>query len=142
METGIEIIKGSRHTDERGTLCFFNELDLSSIKRFYHIEHPDTKVIRAWQGHRYEQKWFHVLVGTFKIVLVKIDEWQNPSPDLPFEDFNISANDNLVLHLPGGYASGIKAAQPGSRLLVFSDFTLQQSMDDSYRYDKNLWYKW
>ncbi len=58
-------IKGGRHIDERGTLTFFNNFDMSPVKRFYVIDHPDTTIVRAWQGHKVEQKWFYVVCRQF-----------------------------------------------------------------------------
>ena len=47
------IIKGEKYTDDRGSLEFFNNFDMSQIKRVYFTTHFDTNVIRAWQGSYY-----------------------------------------------------------------------------------------
>ena len=60
------IIQGGQHVDARGKLTFFNDFDMGAVKRFYVIEHPDTETVRAWQAHKTEQKWFHVIAGSFK----------------------------------------------------------------------------
>jgi WxcM-like, C-terminal. len=65
------IISGNKHQDERGILSFINDFDMEPVKRFYTIFHHDTTVVRAWQGHQVEQKWFVVLEGAFDIALVK-----------------------------------------------------------------------
>jgi hypothetical protein len=41
----------------------------------YFIENISLNVIRAWQGHRIEKRWFIAVKGEFKIGVVKIDYW-------------------------------------------------------------------
>lgn len=135
----ISLISGGFHTDQRGALSFFNDFDMSNVKRFYIIEHPDTNIIRAWQGHRHEQKWFSVISGAFKMAVIKPDDWQHPSKDLMPEIYTLSADNPQVLHVPSGYATGFRALAEHSKLLVFSDATLQDSMKDDYRFDKDYW---
>ena len=65
------IIEGGLFKDERGELRFVNEFDLSEVVRFYQITHPSTAVVRAWQGHEKEQKWFYCLSGSFIINLIQ-----------------------------------------------------------------------
>lgn len=135
-------IEGEKHIDHRGCLHYFNQLDLQPIKRQYSLEHPDTHIIRAWQGHRFEQKWFQVTSGSFKVVITEPDDWEQPSEDLEYRDYILSAYDGFVLHVPGGLATGFKALEPDSKILVFSDFTLAESALDDYRFPGHLWYKW
>lgn len=137
-----ELIDAGRHVDERGALTFFNGLSLEAVKRFYVIEAFNTETIRAWQGHKKERKWFHVTEGAFKVVLVKPDSWDEPSQDLRYEEFMLDHKKAQVLAVPSGYATGFKALDKKSKLLVFSDFSLEESMEDDFRFDKNLWYKW
>ena len=54
-----KLIKGEQFSDNRGSLNFFNAFDMSEIKRLYEIEPIDDHIIRAWQGHQYEKKWFY-----------------------------------------------------------------------------------
>ncbi|MEO6133707.1 MAG: hypothetical protein ABIP35_01055 [Ginsengibacter sp.] len=142
MKKKVQIIRGGDHEDVRGKLTFFNEFDMKSVRRFYLIEHPDTKVVRAWQAHKIEQKWFHVLKGSFKLILVQPNDWTTPSPDLSFQKFILKKGDNKIIHVPGGFASGFQAVEPDSELLVFSDFAMADAGTDDYRFDKNLWYQW
>ncbi|MBN9300149.1 MAG: WxcM-like domain-containing protein [Filimonas sp.] len=140
----INIIHGEKYEDIRGILSFVNEFNLkaNNIQRFYNIKHNDPSIVRAWQAHKKEQKWFYVLSGSFKIVLVKPDNWTNPSSLLPYSDFILNSNEPKMLHVPGGFANGFKALEPGSIITIFSDFTLSESKIDSYRFESNLWYTW
>ena len=136
------LFSGRQHTDVRGKISFINDCDLTMAKRFYVIEPADTKVVRAWQAHQREEKWFYVMEGSFKIVLVRPDNWQLPSLDLPVEEYNLSAAKMQILHVPGGYANGFKALEPKSKIMVFSSFTVEESLKDDFRFDKDLWFKW
>ena len=138
----IAIIKGGNHEDVRGKLFFFNDFDLSKVKRFYVIEHPKVEIIRAWQGHKKEEKWFYVLDGSFKIILIKPDNWIDPSNKLETEEFIMHSENQQILYVPGGYANGFKALEPKSKIMVFSSFTIEESGNDNYRFDKDLWYNW
>jgi dTDP-4-dehydrorhamnose 3,5-epimerase len=137
-----ELTSSGSHTDERGKLVFFNDLDLSGIKRIYAIEHPNTKIIRAWQGHKVEQKWFFVIRGTFKIVLVQPDNWERPSSTLVTNEYLLTASNDQILHIPGNYANGLQAMENDSKITVFSNFDAQQSSQDNFRFDYRLWYEW
>ena len=137
-----DIIEGGKFEDGRGMLIYFNEFDMKGVRRFYVISHPDTSIVRAWQGHKKEQKWFYVLKGSFKVVLVKPDNWENPSTDLNPDEFILKAEANHVLYIPGNYANGLKALEPESRIMVFSSFTVDESSKDNYRFRQDMWYDW
>ncbi len=136
------LIQGAQHLDERGTLSFFNYFDMAPVKRLYVIEHPDTIIVRAWQAHKMEQKWFYVVEGSFKIVVLKLDNWEKPSKNLPVQEFILDSGMNRILHIPGGYANGFKALEAHSKLIVFSDFSIEDAGKDDFRFDRSLWYDW
>ncbi len=138
----IKIVQGGISTDFRGAISHVNDLDMSEVARFYVIRQSDPSIIRAWHGHQTEKKWFYALRGSFTTAFVKIDNWENPSKDLVPEIFHLSANDSKILCIPEGYANGIKAAEPDSELLVFSNKILSVALLDSWRYDGHLWVDW
>nr|WP_299381574.1 hypothetical protein [Allomuricauda sp.] len=133
------LIKGEVYSDERGTLRFVNQFDMSEIVRFYEIAPKDQTTIRAWQCHQFEKKWFHCLSGSFIINLVKIDNFNKPSDQLSPERVEIHAHVPEILEVPGGYATGIKAIAENSRLQVFSNFGLKASSEDDYRFPLEKW---
>lgn len=137
-----ELIVGGKHSDNRGIITFFNQLDLAPIKRVYFIEHPDVSFVRAWQGHQRESKWIKVLVGSFKVILVKPDNWEMPSIDLAYEEYVLSQDENEILFIPGGYATGFQALKSNSKMMILSDFSTNESKGDDFRFDLNLWYNW
>ncbi|KQS37797.1 WxcM-like domain-containing protein [Pedobacter sp. Leaf194] len=130
MGNQVDCIKGGTHSDHRGTLSFVNDFDMSQVKRFYRIRHNDTAFIRGWRAHRIEQRWFHVIEGGFKINLVQIDDWTKPSPALSQQEFVLQAADNVVLHVPKGYASAICAIKADSEVMVFADYSIEHAKND------------
>lgn len=142
MSHPLKLIEGGIHDDERGTIAFVNDFDLSEVVRFYRITHPKTSIVRAWQGHQKESKWFHCYQGSFLIKLMKIDKWETPSKDLIPQVFELKNSQSQVLYIPPGYASGFKALEKNSSLMVFSDMTVENSMEDDFRFEKNYWFNW
>src|SRR5690554_1074886 len=136
------IIKGNQHKDHRGVLSFINSFDMSPIKRMYTITHDSVEVIRAWQGHRIESKYFKCIKGRFLVSVVAIDDWVSPSENLKPKIYILDANKTEVLHIPSGYANGFKALDVDSELLVFSSLDLESAKNDQYRFDQNLWLDW
>ena len=129
-----KIIRGGSHTDSRGTLLYNNDFDALGIKRIYVIENKETTFVRGWQGHRIEQRWFSVLQGSFKIELIAIDNWENPSKDVERFSFIVDAAKLDVLHVSAGYVSSIQSLEAGSKLLVMADYLLGE-VQDEYRFD-------
>ena len=127
------IIKGGTFTDNRGTMRFVNAFDFPDVKRFYFIKHPDTAVVRAWQGHQFEKKYFYPITGSFIVAWVKIDDFENPSDDLIPEYHILSANNSEIISVPKGYANGLKALEPNSELMVFSDLDVENSVREKIR---------
>ena len=138
----VRIIKGGQYVDERGKINYANEFSFEDVNRFYIITHPDTETVRAWQGHRYEKKFFFVVQGSFVIAWVKIDDWDNPSKNLKADYLIMNEKDSPVLSIPPGYANGLKAMEPNSKVLVLSEFELEKSVDEKIRFDSNLWFNW
>lgn len=128
------VINGGSHSDTRGTVRFNNSFDATVIKRIYLIENKETAFVRGWQGHRIEQRWFSVLQGSFKIELIAIDNWENPTKDLKSFTFTVHAATLDVLHVPQGYVSSIQSLDEGAKLLVMADYSLGE-VQDEYRFD-------
>ncbi len=131
-----EITKGGRHIDSRGTLFYNNDFDASVIKRMYVIENENTDFVRAWQGHKVEQRWFSVMKGSFRIQLIAIDHWDNPTKDLERLTFVINSEKLDVIHIPQGYVSSIQSLEPDSKLLVLADYSLGE-VKDEFRFESD-----
>ncbi|ACU62187.1 cupin domain-containing protein [Chitinophaga pinensis] len=142
MSEKVNYIKGNQFSDHRGSLQFVNDFTFPDVQRFYQITHPDAAVIRAWQGHKIEEKFFYVVKGRFVIAWVEVDDWEQPSSDLPAEHVILEEGTPAVLHIPAGYANGIKALEPGSVLMVYSNLNLEASAADRWSFDQHLWFDW
>jgi hypothetical protein len=130
------LISGNCHQDQRGQLFYNNDFDTSSIKRMYVIENSTVDLIRAWQGHKIEQRWFSAVQGRFKIQLIAIDNWEKPKDSLPRLEYILKSETLDILHVPSGYVSSIQALEEKSKLLVMSDYHLGEINDD-FRYQMN-----
>lgn len=137
-----EIIKGGIHYDERGSIRFVNDFSFDEVKRFYLIKHPDTSTVRAWQGHRFEKKFFYPIKGSFLIVCVLIDNFDMPSRNLSYDSYTLSSNSSEILAVPNGYANGLLALEPDSEVMVLSNFSVEDSINEKYRYPKEWWFNW
>lgn len=131
-----QIIKGNHHKDDRGTLTFNNDFNALGIKRVYTIENESLDFLRAWQGHQIEQRWFSAVAGSFKIKLIEIDDWKNPTKDLPILEFILNSENLDILHVPRGFATSIQSLQDHSKLLLFADYQLGE-IQDEYRFASN-----
>lgn len=134
MEKCPTIIKGTSHTDDRGTILFNNDFKATEVKRIYIIENKDTEFVRAWQGHKIEQRWFSAVQGSFEIKLIEVDDWENPSKNSIIYSFILKANQLDVLHVPKGYISSIQGLEPNSKLMLLADYLLGE-VKDEYRFD-------
>lgn len=125
---------GSCFIDNRGSLTNNNIVNFERVKRCYIIENNVNNLIRAWQGHKIEQRWFIAIIGNFKITLIKIDNWKNPNKFLKKIEFNLNGNTMDVLHIPPGYVSSIESLSQGSKLFVMSDYNFKE-IEDEYRFE-------
>lgn len=135
----FKLIEGGIFSDKRGKLFHVNEFDMSLVKRFYVVENNTENPTRAWQAHQKESKWFYVVKGSFLIGLVLPDNWENPSKNLHIEKIILSETESKVLYIPPGYANGVKALEENSKLIVFSNFTIQEAANDNIKFDVNTW---
>lgn len=141
-ETIPKLTQGGVFSDDRGTLQFVNDFDMTPIKRMYFTTHPLQETVRAWQGHKIECRWFFCVKGAFKINLVKIDDWDNPSENCQVFEYILEANKPQVLYMPNGFVNGFKATQENSKLMILSNFSLGEIEDDQVRFDSNKWINW
>ena len=128
------ITSGGSHLDSRGKLKYNNSFDASQVKRIYSIL-LNQKRIRRWQGHKIEQRWFTAISGRFNIQLILVDNWGEPSINLPKIDFELSSDSLDVLHVPSGYLTSLEGVEDNSILLVMSDYDLNE-INDEYRFSE------
>jgi dTDP-4-dehydrorhamnose 3,5-epimerase-like enzyme len=134
-----QLIKGGIHTDQRGQISFVNDMKFDAIERFYIISNSAENPLRAWQGHKIDNKYFYCIQGVIRVHYVKIDNWESPSKDLKVESMTLSATESNVLHIPEGYANAIESLELGSKLMSFSTLPLDRTGEDDVRFDSGMW---
>jgi dTDP-4-dehydrorhamnose 3,5-epimerase-like enzyme len=137
-----QLILGDASSDDRGRVYFANEFDPSDCRRMYIVENFATGTVRAWHAHRRERKWVLALTGAALACCVRIDDWDAPAADAEVHRFTLDARYPRVLAIPAGFANGAMALLPGTKLLYFSDASLEQSLQDDVRYPARYWDPW
>tara|TARA_R110002020_G_scaffold91560_2_gene222289 strand:+ start:22366 stop:22797 length:432 start_codon:yes stop_codon:yes gene_type:complete len=137
-----KLLKGGIFSDHRGQLTFMNEFDAAPVKRFYLINHPDKKVVRAWHAHKVESRWFYCTKGRFDFRTLPLSAVENTDTADHVETFVLDAQEPQLLEIPPGHAHGFRALEENSELLVFADFLLGENPDDHYRFESKNWTDW
>lgn len=127
--------------DHRGSVEFYNDIDIGIYKRFYIVNNPIKGTVRAWHGHKKEAKLIKVISGCFLIGAVKIDNWDLPSKDLNVDLFDVDSNAGLI-YIPPGYANGAMNLIEDSSVMYFSTSNLNESLEDDYRFEAKYWNPW
>ena len=129
------LYNGGVAVDERGSVSFVNDFNFEDVKRFYQVSNHKRGFIRAWHGHENEGKYVYVAKGSAKVAYIKMKGGQPPV-------WNVLSDKNpKVMWIPPGYANGFKTLEEGTIVQFFSTSTLEESLDDDYRYDWDHWGK-
>ena len=142
MKDKPHIFNGELAVDDRGEVAFVNDFGFESVKRFYMVSNHRPGFVRAWHAHKHEAKYVMAISGAAIIGIVRIDDWDKPSKDLPIQKYVISSKKPQVLYIPPGYANGFMSLTSGSKLMFFSTATLEESVGDDIRYDARYWDIW
>jgi len=132
-------IEGKVFSDSRGEVAFVNDFSFHNIERFYTITNSDEKPLRAWQGHKLDEKNFYCVAGCFKIFYVKIDNWENPAHNLEVFSTILKSSESKVLRIPAGFANAILSLESNSKLISFCTLSLNDLSHDDVRFDANTW---
>ena len=137
MEITIpKLYKGDIFIDDRGTVGFNNDLDLTNVKRFYTISNHSPGFIRAWHGHMYEGKYFIVTSGSAIIGAIRMKR----KDDAIILDYGEQYSQALTAALPSAYyvppglANGFKLMTSDTRLMILSTSTVKESELDDIRF--------
>lgn len=137
-----KLIQGGVAADDRGRVYFANDLDLSQFRRLYFVENFAQGTVRAWHAHRHERKWVMAVSGVALACCVEIDDWDSPSPSAEIHRFTLDASSPSVLAIPAGYANGAMSLTADTKLLYFSDASLDDSLEDDIRFPARFWDPW
>jgi len=145
LEDGVDgphIIEGTLFVDDRGSVTFINDFRLDGLRRFYIVANHSPGFIRAWHAHREECKYVMTVSGSAIVAAVKVDDWERPSKDLPIHRYVLSAQKPTILCIPNGYAHGTMTLTADTKVVFFSDASLEESQQDDFRYDAYYWDAW
>ena len=116
-----------------------NGFTFDGVDRFYWVQSAQVGMQRGWVGHQREHKWFTVVAGEVQVAVVKPDDWQSPSTDLPVARYVLSASRPQVLHVPAGHATGSISLTADAILMVFSSGTIADAPSDDFRFPVSQW---
>jgi dTDP-4-dehydrorhamnose 3,5-epimerase-like enzyme len=136
------LIEGALAVDDRGNVSFVNDFDFAGVKRFYVVTNHRAGFVRAWHAHRREAKYVIVTRGAALLGVVKIEDWESPSPEAEVHRYVLSVQKPAVLSIPAGYANGFMSLTADATLMFFSTSTLEESRNDDIRYDSRKWNIW
>lgn len=135
----FSLTPGKAFRDERGTVRFANGFDMACVRRLYCLRNAAEAPFRGWVAHKVEQKWLFPVSGVTAVYLVKVDNFDQPSPALAVDVVTLDGESPAVLHVPGGYAIGVERQSPGAEVMVFSDCLLGEWPDDVWRWPPGYW---
>ena len=135
------LFSSNSHSDDRGTVFFTNELTLKNVVRTYKVQNKLIKTVRAWHGHKLEEKWIRVEEGEFLICAVQIEDFDNPSSNIKIHKFTLTPADG-ILYVPNNYANGAMNITENNSIRYFSSLLLDESVKDDYRFDSKFWDPW
>ena len=138
----VLITTGGTSVDDRGTVRFVNDFTFDRVKRFYTVSNHSRGFVRAWHGHKYEEKWVHVVHGVVLFAFAHIPDFDNVPERLPGSRTVLTADNPSVLHIPGGYIHGFKTLVDAATVMFFSSMTLEESKKDDYRLPAHQWDVW
>ena len=136
------LTSGDVAVDDRGEVGFVNNFDMASVRRFYTVTNHKQGFIRAWHAHKQESKYVTVVQGAAMIAAVKIVNWDHPSKDSKVDKFILSAVKPSVVFIPKGHANGFMNLTADTKIMFFSNSTIEESLGDDIRYDAHYWDPW
>jgi dTDP-4-dehydrorhamnose 3,5-epimerase len=83
-----------------------------------------------------------VVQGAAVVGAVEIDNWEAPSRDCKVWRYVLTAKKPSILLIPAGFANGFMSLTNDTKLLVFSDKTLEETQGDDIRYPARYWDIW
>jgi len=156
MENFPKVLPGGLAIDDRGVLSYLNVAPLEKVVRLYMVENFSTDTIRAFHGHKIEEKMVLVVSGSAIVVLAKMREkedtsscrgecggepcqchvrkWELEGPTRHV----LSGLSPRLLQIPSGYASGFRGLEPNTKILFFSSTTIDQAETDDYRFPADI----
>lgn len=93
-------------------------------------------------GAPIRKKYFYPVSGSFVVAWVKIDDFISPSKNLKPKYHFLYSETCEIISIHKGYANGLKALEPNSEILIFSDMNLEESEKEKIRFPTDWWIDW
>lgn len=130
------LIKGDIAVDDRGKLSFVNDFDFKNVKRFYMVENHSKGFIRAWHGHKNENKYVYVVSGAILLAIVPMEGTKTM---MFYDKCVLSADKPGIFCIPKGFYNGFKTLTDDAKVIFYSSSTLEESKEDDYRESSKKW---
>jgi len=134
-----ELVNVDCKLDDRGFLyqIYGNLGEYPPIKRIYVVGNHSRGVIRGFHKHRGEYKFFFVVSGSAKFVVVR-------ERGRFLDTFVLSPKQPAVLVVPPGHFHGWISLADDTTIVGMSNYTLAESKKDDIRedpfvYGKDIW---
>lgn len=122
-----------RFVDDRGSLDqVFNDDLPFPVKRVY-CTRSHRGVVRAFHGHKKEWKAFYVTHGIVKFVAFKMGDEKAKNMKEKMAEFTLGENKPQILVMPNGYYHGFSALTESTSVVILSNMSLKESVDDDFR---------
>lgn len=129
------LVSGGQNVDVRGVVRFVNDFDFKNVKRFYQVENHKRGFIRAWHGHKIEEKYVYVVRGSALVGVVNLDTEE-------MQGFVLSSENPRILWIPKNHANGFMTLEEDTILIFFSSLSIEESKQDDIRYPYDKWNIW
>jgi dTDP-4-dehydrorhamnose 3,5-epimerase-like enzyme len=140
-ELEASFAKGKIFNDDRGTLSAFEIPKDFEAKRLYFVSNWKSGFIRAWHGHFKESKLITVIQGAGMVAAVPLSEPLNPDKNVKITRQVITPGDGFFF-VPGAHANGLMSLTSDCKFLIISSSSLEESVNDDFRYPFDYWQAW
>lgn len=135
MIEGVKLLEVPRFSDERGTLTqiFEEAKELPKARRIYIVKNWNKSTVRAFHKNFSETKYFYVISGVVKFVLV---DDRKKSPTYQQKDtFVLTSEKPEILIVPPEVYNGWKALTDDAVLLGIANTTMKEHRDERVAHD-------
>ncbi|MFH1583269.1 MAG: dTDP-4-dehydrorhamnose 3,5-epimerase family protein [Candidatus Falkowbacteria bacterium] len=129
------LVSGGQNVDERGIVRFVNDFNFKNVKRFYQVENHKRGFIRAWHGHKTEEKYVYVAKGAALVGAVNLETEE-------VQKFFLSSENPRVLWIPANNANGFMTLEENTIVIFFSSLSIEEAKQDDIRYPYDKWNIW
>jgi len=164
MEIKKKNQEGGLFVDDRGVIRFINDFP-PDIRRMYQVENLRAGMIRAFHGHKKEEKYVWVPRGIVEVKIISFDmvldsptyshqeglaehhnkllAWKKDNEKC-MTSFVLSSFKPSLLHISAGYYNGFKTLTDDAVIQFYSTYTLEESKEDDFRlpwdhFGKEIW---